>query len=145
MDSSQKAGQKAFEYHCAGYHCAEAVALAVVEAYGPQGAAGLPRAASAMGGGLGATHQDLCGALNGGVLAAGILLGRDAPGTDWKQVQEIVAELRRRFLGQYGATSCPALLIAFGPQKDMMRCKQLSGETASLLAAILEERGLKPR
>ena len=40
---------------------------------------------------------------------------------------------------QDGTTNCGALLATFGPQKNMIRCKRLSGEVACMLAEILEE------
>ena len=79
--------------------------------------------------------------ITGGVIALGCLFGRNEPGADWKDAYELAAELKRRFVLEYGTTNCGALLATFGPQENMMRCKRLSGEVASLLMEILEERG----
>jgi len=141
MKWEKEVGKRAFDYHNSGFHCAEAVSKAVVEAYGQAMSQDIPKAATGFGGGVGRTHQDICGAITGGVIALGCLFGRNEPGADWKDAYELAAELKRRFVLEYGTTNCGALLATFGPQENMMRCKRLSGEVASLLMEILEERG----
>ena len=139
MKFDRQAGKKAFDYHKAGYHCAEAVSQAVVETYGQKTSRDIPKAATAFGGGVGRTHQDICGALSGGVIALGCLFGRSEPGAEWTDAYELAAELKRRFVQAHGTTNCGALLSTFGPQENMMRCKRLSGEVASMLAEIIED------
>ena len=141
MGLKKEVGQTAFDYHKSGFHCAEAVSKAIVETYGQGMGQDIARMATAFGGGVGRTHQDICGALTGGVIALGCLFGRSEPGADWTDAYELAAELRRRFVREHGTTNCGVLLATFGPQENMMRCKQLSGEVAGMLATILEERG----
>jgi len=125
----------------AGFHCAEAVAQAIVEFFGQGPVQALPGAATAFGGGLGRSHEDTCGALNGGVLALGCLMGRREPGADWGGVAELAAEFRRRFIREMGSTNCRAILERLGPQENSARCRELSVRTAGLLAELLVERG----
>ncbi len=139
MDRVERLREKAHAYHRGGLHCAEAVSLAVVEEYAPERRGALPRAASALGGGVGRTHRDICGALSGAFLAVGLVLGRDEPGADWGEAARVAAELRGRFLERHPGTSCHELLASFGPQENMSRCKRLSGEVAAMLAELLEE------
>jgi C_GCAxxG_C_C family probable redox protein len=141
MKLEEQVGKKAFDYHRAGFHCAEAVSKAVVETYSQELSQDIHGVATAFGGGIGRTHQDICGALTGGVIALGWLFGRNEPGADWKDAYESAAELKRRFVIEHGTTNCGALLATFDPQENMMRCKRLSGEVASMLVQILEERG----
>lgn len=141
MKWDKEAGRAAFEYHDSGFHCAEAVSKAIVEIYGQGVIGGIPGVATAFGGGIGRTHQDICGALIGGVIAIGSLFGRNEAGADWTDAAELAAELRLRFMRKYSTTNCAILLTIFGPQENGIRCKQLSGEVASMLAEILEERG----
>jgi len=141
MTREKAVGEAAFGYLNSGFHCAEAVSKAIVETYSRASDNGIPRVATAFGGGIGRTHQEICGALTGGIIAVGCLFGRSKAGDDWTAAAEIVAELRSRFIRKYGTTNCEALLEMFGPQEDFIRCKQLSGEVASMLAMILEERG----
>lgn len=138
MQQDSGADEKAFEYHKSGFHCAEAVSKAITEVYGNGTCRDIPKVATAFGGGVGRTKQDICGALTGGIIALGYLFGRSEPGADWTDVSELAAKLKRRFVLEYGSTNCGALLATFGPQEDMMRCKQLSGEVAGILAEIIE-------
>ncbi len=123
------------------FHCAEAVSKAIIEAYGDGAYNDIHKVATVFGGGVGRTHQEICGALSGGFIALGYLWGRSEPGADWSDVSELAVKLRQRFVQEYGTTNCSALLAKFGPQDNTMRCKQLSGETAGMLADIIEEHG----
>jgi C_GCAxxG_C_C family probable redox protein len=139
MQKKSKAGVKAFDYHKSGYHCAEAVSKAIVETHAGDDVQYIPKAATAFGGGVGRSKQELCGALSGGIIALGCLFGRSRPGADWTDAAVLAAELKRRFVQAYGTANCGALLAAFGHQENMMRCKRLSGEVADMLADIIEE------
>jgi C_GCAxxG_C_C family probable redox protein len=141
MKWKKEVGKKAFDYHDSGFHCAEAVSKAVVETYGQGMSQNIPMVATAFGGGVGRTHQGICGALTGGVIALGCLFGRNEPSADWTDASELAAELKRRFVLEHGTTNCGAILATFGPQENMIRCKRLSGEVAGMLAEILEESG----
>ena len=140
MRQNNGADEKAFEYHKSGYHCAEAVMKAITEAYGREIPNDLLKVATAFGGGIGRTKQDICGALSGGIMAIGYLFGRNEPGADWTEASEKAAKLKQQFVTQHGTTNCGALLTTFGPQENMMRCKQLSGEVAGMLTNIIDER-----
>jgi len=132
--------REARELHCGGLHCAESVLAAVLKEAGAEcGAA--PRIATAFGGGVGRSHEEMCGALAGGLMALGCLHGRSKPGANWDGIAELAAEFRLRFRELYGSTRCSEILHALGPQTDMDQCKRLSGVTAGLLATVLEEDG----
>ena len=139
MERNSSAGRTAFEHHKSGFHCAEAVSKAIIDAYGDHTANDIPKVATAFGGGIGRTHHEICGALTGGVIALGYLFGRSEPGADWTDASQLAAELKRRFVKAHGTINCGALLATFGPQENMMRCKQLSGEVADMLADIIDE------
>ena len=140
MKKVELAAQRAFEYHVSGFHCAEAVLKAILEIYGSESYQDIPGLASAFGGGLGKTQQEMCGALAGAFIAIGGLLGRSQPGADWTEVSDIASELRRRFVEIHQTTQCAALLEKFGTQIKSSHCKKLSGEVAGMLASLLEER-----
>jgi C_GCAxxG_C_C family probable redox protein len=140
MKQNLSVNKMAFEYHQSGFHCAEAVSMAIIEAYGNGSGNYNPKIATAFGGGLGRTKQEICGALAGGIIALGYLFGRNASGVDWTDAADLAAKLKRRFVQAHGTTNCGALLATFGPQENMMRCKQLSGEVAGMLAGIIDER-----
>ena len=143
MQQNLNVREKAFEYHKSGYHCAEAVSKAVLETYGTDCSKAIPRVATAFGGGVGRTNHEICGALSGGFISIGCLYGRSEPGGDWNVASDLAAKLRQRFERKYATTNCGALLAKFGRQDNMMRCKQLSGEVAAMLADIFDEATLK--
>lgn len=82
-----------------GYNCAQAVAVAFCDVTGlePQAAAAM---ASSFGGGMG-RMREVCGAVSGMLLVAGILYGYDVPGDDdikaahYQRVQEMADQFRR--------------------------------------------------
>lgn len=134
--------QKAIEYHSGGFHCAEAVSKAIVEAYGKEPSREIPRVATAFGGGAVKTFDGTCGALTGGLVAIGYLNGRMEPGDEKakQEVFQLAQELGRRFMAEFGASSCNAVLDMLGPQENMSKCKQLSGTVAGMLSDILEKK-----
>lgn len=137
----EKIVQKAFGYHSGGFHCAEAVSKAIIEAYGQEPSSEIPRVASAFGGGAVKTFNGTCGALTGGLVAIGYLYGRMKPGDEEakKEVFQLAQELGKRFVAEFGASNCNSVLEKLGPQENMGKCKQLSGTVAGLLADILDE------
>ena len=81
-----------------GYNCAQAVSVAFCDVTGlePKAAAAM---ASSFGGGMG-RMREVCGAVSGMLLVAGILYGYDTPGDDrvkaehYRRVQEMAAQFR---------------------------------------------------
>ncbi len=141
MEQNFRVSKMAFDYHKSGFHCAEAISKAFMEVYGNGTSDDIPKVATAFGGGVGRTKQEICGALTGAIIALGYLFGRNEPGADWTDAAELAAKLKQRFVQTHGTTNCGALLATFGPQEEMIRCKQLSGEVAGMLADIIEEHG----
>ena len=135
----QHVSNRAFELHNTGFHCAEAVLLASLEQKGIHIPGGIPRFATCFGGGVGKTHTELCGALSGGLIALGCLSGRDEPGADWDKAASLAAEFRKRFLEEFGSSTCKDILASLGDQENMIKCKRLSGATAGLLFDLLEQ------
>ncbi|MBA4356214.1 MAG: oxidoreductase [Desulfovibrio sp.] len=124
--------QRTEELFRGGLHCAEAVLAAVLESQGISGTEFSPRAASAFGGGVGRSKKALCGALSGGLIALGLLQGRDAPNEKWDAVAATAESVRARFAAGYGCTTCGKVLENLGPQEDMDKCIRLSANTAGM-------------
>ncbi len=142
--NEHQAGQRSRELHQSGLHCAEAVLLGVLETTEAGKNPLIPRMASCFGAGVGRTKEDLCGALAGGLMAVGCLMGRDQPGQPWDIAAETAAALRERFRTLYGSTRCSEILNAMGPQEKGHLCKKLSGTTAALVCRTLNELGQVP-
>jgi C_GCAxxG_C_C family probable redox protein len=132
--------RKAFDYFVSGYHCAEAISRAIVERYAEEPSSEVPKVASGFLGGIGATHQDVCGALTGGIIAIGYLFGRMEPGEDIQEARELASTFRSRFIEEFGSTNCSALLDRLGEQEKGLKCKRLTATAAGLLSELLREK-----
>jgi C_GCAxxG_C_C family probable redox protein len=102
--------EHAAELFMKGYNCAQAVAVAFCDVTGlePDAAA---RMASSFGGGMG-RMREVCGAVSGMLLVAGILYGYETPGDDIskKKHYALVQELSARFREQTGSIVCREIL-----------------------------------
>ena len=142
MDRQQREKIERSAYDCmqSGFCCSESVFKIIAEQFGDRPDESLPKAAAAFMGGVGGTEEEICGALAGGVLAIGYLMGRTDPGVDMAHVHRLATEFRKRFLQEFGATRCGALLEILGKQDDYIRCKRMTGRAAGILADLIEER-----
>ena len=103
-------GMYAAELFLGGYNCAQAVAVAFCDVTGME-----PRAAAKMasyfGGGMG-RMREVCGAVSGMLLVAGLLYGYDTPGDDVskKAHYTLVQNLAGQFRKQVGSIVCREIL-----------------------------------
>jgi len=67
------------------------------------------RMACALGGGIGGTHEEVCGALTGGALVLGALYARTSPDREDTDLYRRVSAFRDRFLAEFGFTRCADL------------------------------------
>lgn len=135
--NKEQVEQRAKELFEGGLHCAEAVLAAVLEGQGVAASDYSPRAASAFGGGVGRSKKSLCGALSGGLIALGVLQGRDTPRDKWDAVAAAAASVRARFEAEQGSTDCGQVLERLGPQEGMDKCINLAAHTAGLFHEAL--------
>ena len=100
----------AAELFLGGYNCAQAVAVAFCDVTGmePRAAA---KMASSFGGGMG-RMREVCGAVSGMLLVAGLLYGYDTPGDDVskKAHYTLVQNLAGQFREQVGSIVCREIL-----------------------------------
>ncbi|NNF99419.1 MAG: C_GCAxxG_C_C family protein [Desulfobacteraceae bacterium] len=133
---TNSAMEKAGTYFVNGFHCAEAVAAAVLETLGEEPGEATAHA-TAFGGGFGGTYMEACGALSGSLIAIGHLHGRRTPGGQWKLPAELGADIRSRFLSAFGTTNCAALRDIFGEENQSTECLRVVKETTRSLMEIL--------
>lgn len=101
--------EKARELFLSGYNCAQAVFGAFCDVTGMEFSQAM-RLCSSMGGGMGGLRE-VCGAVSGAFLAAGLILGDE--GTDHqkkKQHYAMLQDMAGRFREQFGTLSCGELL-----------------------------------
>lgn len=103
----------AYRLHGEGFNCAQSVALAFADRF-PLPEEMAAAAAGGLGGGVGGSHQEVCGAVSGGVLALGWMYphteGADQEGK--RRLYAACREFRRRFEAAFGRTRCGDLLAA---------------------------------
>lgn len=131
--------QRTYELFQGGFHCAESVLAAVLEASGAKPEAVPLQAATGFGGGMGRCKEETCGAITGGILALGLLEGRNSPGQCWDGVAARAAEFRDKVRAITGHTRCRDVLEALGPQENMEKCKRLTASSAGILHELLEK------
>lgn len=129
-----------------GWHCAEAVALTVLENFSSEPSLSAVKAASAFGGGIAGSTEELCGAFSGGVIALSCLLGRNEPHRELRDCARVVKEFKERFRQEYGTLQCRPLLDAQAEQdREAPSCAHITAQAAVLLGGLLRERlGLIP-
>lgn len=140
LSDIEKNAQAFFE---SGFNCAESISQAILEAFAEEGPKDIPRVTSAFGGGVGGSHEGVCGAFTGGVIAIGYLLGRIRPTENVDAAKAIAAEFQKRYKKRYGTTNCGELLDKFGPQVNHHQCRDMVGKTAVELARVLRNHGVK--
>ena len=103
-------GERAAELFLQGYNCAQAVVVAFCDVTGlePDFSA---KMASSFGGGMG-RMREVCGAVSGMLMVAGLVYGYDTPGDDVskKKHYTLVQELAGRFRREIGSIVCREIL-----------------------------------
>lgn len=130
--------ETAAAYFGGGFHCGEAVAAAVLEGLGHVSTAAVSHA-TAFGGGLGRTFQEMCGALAGAAIVIGHLHGRKIPGQAWDLPAELGTEIREKFIERFGTTTCETLRRQFGEEQQMDQCRNLVKSLTYDLLVLLSE------
>jgi C_GCAxxG_C_C family probable redox protein len=95
------------------------------------------RLSTGLGGGIGGTRAEVCGALSGGVLVIGGLLGRQDPDTSDDKAYGLCEELRARFLAEMGATQCGRLREAIEGPGGPGTCAPLVERATGILLDVL--------
>ena len=93
-----------------GYNCAQAVVVAFCDLAGFERDYAA-RLSSSFGGGMG-RMREVCGAVSGMLMLAGILYGYDTPGDDVRKKEHyaLVQELAGKFRAQTGSIVCREIL-----------------------------------
>ena len=111
-------------YRSGKYHCAEAVVEAVRRHFSPDIPESVVGTVSGFGGGSGAGC--ICGAVSGGTVAIGMVLG------DKKATTHMTKELHTWFKEKYGVTCCNTIR-----RTHKGACPVLTGEVAGKIAEML--------
>ena len=103
-------GEKAVELFVGGYNCAQSVVVAFCDVTGLD-VDFAAKFSSSFGGGMG-RMREVCGAVSGMLMVAGLLYGYDTPGDDVskKRHYQLVQSLAAGFREKYGSIVCREIL-----------------------------------
>jgi C_GCAxxG_C_C family probable redox protein len=137
---AEEVESRAAAYYEAGLHCGESVVRAASEVCESELPPQVMRLASGFCEGLGGSRC-ICGALAGGVMALGLLAGRESADDPWEPAYFAAAELRRRWVEDQEAESCDEVVTRIGgmhlPER-WAHCTELVGRTARWVVEIAD-------
>ncbi len=90
-------------------------------------------------GGLGGSHEELCGALNAGALLIGAVYGRTRPEEANEPCYGRVVEYRTRFLAEWGTTRCAEIGAQGYGSEGTIPCATLVRRAAVILLEVLDD------
>ncbi len=132
-----RTSKNALHYFQNGYHYAEAVVAAALEALDKDPSQAIAHAV-AFGGGFGRTFNEACGALSGSLIVIGELHARKGQGESWDDAAGLGAHIRQTFIHRYGTTHCRTLRDRFGEENQEKECGIIVGNLAADLADLLQ-------
>ncbi len=143
LEMRRALARRARAYMQEGYHCSESVVLAagprLVRDWHPT----CTRLSTGFAGGVGGSQRELCGALAGGVMIIGAILGR-ATLQDDAQAQSLTKTFRERFVEAFGETECSWLREkAVQPEDGLGSCAVLVERTTMILLRVLTGAGVQ--
>ncbi|MFZ5918376.1 MAG: C-GCAxxG-C-C family protein [Chloroflexota bacterium] len=98
------------------------------------------RLATAFGGGVGGSQQELCGALSGGVMVIGLHLAPSHPSENEEPMRQAVTRYRERFVSEIGPSQCAALRDGrYGSEEEGKEpCSALVQRAVHILLQVLD-------
>lgn len=95
------------------------------------------RMAGPLCGGIGSSHEELCGALTGGVLVIGALHGRVDPAQNDDMAKSLAVTYRNRFRDEFGTTCCGPILDWVKSPAGPGTCAVIAERAAQILLDVL--------
>ena len=140
--TKQKIIAHAGEFMDQGYHCSEAILLAVGGHYlGDEKVKGALPFSSSFAGGVGGSRAELCGTLTGGLMVIGGLYGRVDGSTPDQHCQDLAAQYRADFLQEFGWLKCGELKEHWIGNAEQESCKLLVERAARVLLNTVDNNG----
>lgn len=132
----QKIKEIVYKHYKNGFHCAEAIMNTIQELFSMSDNSSC-KFASGFCGGIGKCHQDVCGALAGGVIALGSIYGRETGGDDINKLVFLSAELRQEFLNEFKSTVCKNVIENIKNREEYENCQDVTAKTTVLLSNLI--------
>jgi C_GCAxxG_C_C family probable redox protein len=99
------------------------------------------RMTSGLAGGVGGTHQEMCGALSAGVMLIGALHGRSSSHEDDQPAFQLATRYRRLFAEEFGTTRCAPLRDQVHAPGGLGSCSFVAQRAALILLDVLAAQG----
>ena len=144
--------ERAYQTHKQGYNCAQSVLAAFSDLTGLTDEQAVS-VSGAFGGGVGSSHEELCGAISGGLMTLSLLYPYKDPekSQEKKTLYQLARDFRSRFQNTFHATVCGQLLAAKPGISDQTPAAARMGITAhcdimivtatEIVEKMLRERG----
>ena len=122
------------------YGCAESFVYAVGKYLWGEVDDNIRMISTGFSGGVGGTHEELCGGISGAAIITGLLYGRTT-NDESKMIRckRLIAEQRDRFVEKFGTTICQELRDAQFGADERNPCSALIAPAAFMFLDILEE------
>ncbi len=122
------------------YGCAESFVAAVGEYLWGEVDDPIQMISTGFSGGVGGTHEELCGGISGAAIILGLLYGRTTNDEALMiRCKRLISEQRNRFVQQFGTTICQELRDAEFGADEQNPCSAMIAPAAFMLLDILEE------
>ncbi len=123
-----------------GYGCAESFIAAVGEHLFGEVDESIQMVSTGFSGGVGGTHEEVCGGVSGAAIIVGLLYGRTTNDEALMiRCKRLIAEHRDRFVQEFGTTNCQQLRDAQFGADEKNPCSAMIAPAAFMLLDILEE------
>ncbi len=99
----------------------------------------IQRMTSGLAGGVGCSHEELCGALSGGALILGAQYGRISPEEDDEECNQRVCTYRTRFVDAFGTARCADLRASGYGSEGQWPCSLLVERAVRILWKVATE------
>ncbi len=136
----QNVWNKVNEMMDVSYGCAESFVAAVGEYLWGDVDDSIKMISTGFSGGVGGSHEELCGGVSGAAIIIGLLYGRTTNDEAMMvKCKRLISEHRDRFVQEFGTTTCQELRDAEFGSDEKNPCSALIAPAAFMLLDILEE------
>ena len=97
------------------------------------------RLVTGLGGGIGCSYQDVCGAVSGGVLLIGHLFGRTRANDDDTKCMELATRYKERFSQHFGWARCKDLREHGYGSDNPIPCATLVEQAVPIFFDVIDE------
>jgi C_GCAxxG_C_C family probable redox protein len=137
-EKQTETAERAKELMAAGHHCSEAFFIAVGDVLLDSVDEGMVRMTTGLGGGVGGSCQEMCGALSAALLTIGAVHGRVDAGQDDTLCYELCKQYMEAFETTFGSRCCGELLeTRYGEGK--IPCSQLVADSVGVFFDVVAD------